>query len=293
MMIDTPWNEKTLSTERARLYIVVTALGYSLMGVTLKFVSVNPFVFSGMEKAFCLLGLVVSRGSFRIRFNRKTLPGAVLMYSTSLLFVLANKLTTAANAVILQYTNPIFVILITRYLLHKKVEKRDVALSGVMLLGMVLFFVDDLSAGNMLGNVIAVVSGVTMALANMYAHYSGVDVREYGIINCLIAMAAGAVALPFTPMQFPVPSLLATVFYGIFCSAVPIIFLAKAAPYVEPVSISMILMIEPICGPILVALVFGEVPQRIALVGAVIVLLGVCANNLYPLFQKKRINANG
>lgn len=277
-----------LSINQAKLCIIGTALGYSLMGVTLKLIPFHPLVLNGMEKAFCFVLLGLSRKSFHIRFNRSTLPGAVFMYFSAMLFMVANKMTTAANAVILQYTNPIFVILFSYLFLHKKAEKRDMVFTAVMLFGMCLFFVDDISIGNMAGNLVAILSGVAMALANMYAHYSGADVQEYGMINCLIAMAVAAVAVLFYPPEVTVASAAAVVFYGIFCSAIPIILLAKGAPYVEPLNISMLLMIEPVCGPIWVALVVKEIPGRLALAGAGIVILSLFANMLYPAFRVKK-----
>lgn len=274
-----------LSVSRAKMCIIGTAFGYSLMGVTLKLIPFHPLVLNGMEKVFCFVLLGLSRKSFHIRFNKSTLLGAIFMYLSGMLFVTANKMTTAANSVILQYTNPIFVILFSYLFLHKKAEKKDMVFTGVMLAGMVLFFVDDISIGNMAGNVIAILSGVAMALSNMYAHYSDTDVREYGMINCLIAIVIGAAVVPFYPPEISIVSAGAVVFYGIFCSAIPIILLAKGAPYVEPLNISMLLMIEPICGPIWVALAVKEIPGKLALVGAGIVLFSLMANMLYPVFR--------
>lgn len=272
---------------KARLCIVGTAFGYSLMGLTLKMIDCNPLVLSGIEKVICFIVLGLSRKTFHITFNKKTLTGGIFAYLSGGLFVLANKMTTAANAVILQYTNPIFVILISFFFLHKKIEKKDIIFTIVMMCGMVLFFMDDLSAGNMAGNAVAILSGVAMALSNMYAYYSGVDVCEYSMINCLIAAAAGLIALPFDVPQLTLLSGSAILFYGIFCSAIPIILFARGAPHVEPLGISMLLMIEPICGPIWVALAVHEIPGKTALAGAGIVLLALIVNSLHPAFSAK------
>jgi drug/metabolite transporter (DMT)-like permease len=276
-----------MTFEKARLCILGTAFGFSLMGLTLKMIDCNPLVLCGLEKAVCFIVLGLSRKTFHITFNKKTMTGGIFIYLSGGLFVIANKMTTAANAVILQYTNPIFVILISFFFLHRKIVKKDIIFTIVMMCGMVLFFMDDLSAGNMAGNAVAILSGVAMAMSNMYAHYSGADVREYGMINCLIAVAAGLIALLFDAPHLTLLSGGAILFYGIFCSGIPIILFAKGAPHVEPLGISMLLMIEPICGPVWVALAVHEIPGRTALIGAGIVLLALAVNSLYPAFNAK------
>lgn len=279
---------KPAGTGGARLCILGMALGYSLQGVTLKFIPCNPFVLNGMEKAICFLILGFFRKSFHIQFSRKTIPGAVFMYLSSVLFMTANKMTTAANAVILQYTNPIFILLISCFFLHKTVNKREAFLAFVMMCGMLLFFMDDISMGNMAGNVIAVLSGIAMALSNMYAHYARTDIREYGMINCLISIMIGAVVIPFQMPQLTWRMGGAVLFYGIFCSGLPILLFAKGAPRIEPLGISMLLMLEPICGPIWVALVVKEFPGKMAFAGAGIVLAALAANIFLQLHMPEK-----
>lgn len=269
--------------------ILGTALGYSLQGVTLKFIPWNPFVVNGMEKVICFLILGLSRRSFWIHFTRRTIPGAVFMYLSSVLFMTANKMTTAANAVILQYTNPVFILLISCFFLHKMIHRRDILISFVMICGMILFFIDDISAGSMAGNVIAVFSGIAMALSNLYAHYSKADIREYGMINCLISMLIGIMVMPFQLPQLTWESAGAVLFYGVLCSGLPILLFAKGAPQVEPLKISMLLMLEPVCGPVWVALIVREFPGKMALAGAGIILAALAFNILSPvLYDRKK-----
>ena len=272
----------------AGIYILGTALGYSLQGVTLKFIPCNPFVVNGMEKVICFLILGLSRRGFRIHFNRRTIPGAVFMYLSSVLFMTANKMTTAANAVILQYTNPVFILLISCFFLHKMIYRRDILISFVMMCGMVLFFIDDISVGNMAGNVIAIFSGIAMALTNLYAHYSKTDIREYGMINCLISMLIGSLVMPFQMPRFTWEIAGAILFYGVFCSGLPILFFAKGAPRVEPLKISMLLMLEPVCGPVWVALIVREFPGKMALAGAGVILAALAFNILSPALHDRK-----
>lgn len=273
---------------REELCICGTALGYSLMGLTLKLIDCNPFVLSGMERLICLLILGLSRGSFKIQWNRETVPGALFMYLSATLFVVANRLTTAANAVILQYTNPIFVIVFSWLFLHKKAGRRDLIFTLVMMCGIVLFFIGDLGAGSWLGNAAAILSGVAMALSNMYAHHSGVDVRAYAMNGCIISIAVGTLAFMIDPPKLTAVSAGAILFYGIFCSGIPVILMAKGAPHVQPLKISMLMMIEPICGPLWVALAMHEVPKGNAFIGAAVVLASLALNLVWERLEQRR-----
>ena len=273
---------------RAEFCICGTALGYSLMGLTLKLIDCNPFVLNGMERLVCLLILGLNRGSFRIRWDRKTVPGALFMYLSATLFVVANRLTTAANAVILQYTNPIFVIAFSWIFLHRKAKPRDLVLALVMMCDIVLFFVGDLTVGSGAGNMAAILSGVAMALSNMYAHHSGVDVREYAMNSCVISIAVGTLAFAWDPPQLTAVSVGAIAFYGVCCSAIPVILMAKGAPLVEPLKISMLMMIEPVCGPLWVAIAVHETPKGSALIGAAVVLGCLVLNLVWERLEQRR-----
>ncbi len=268
--------------------IAGTALGYSLQGVTLKFISCSPLAFNGMEKLLCFIFLGMARRSFRIRFSKEAIPGAIFLYLSSVLFMAANKMTTAANAVILQYTNPIFVILISGLFLHHKIRKKDVLFVCAMMGGMVLFFLDDIGVGSMLGNGIAILSGVAMALSNVYAHHGKADVGEYAMINCMISMAVGLLSALFFPPHLTWQTAGGAAFYGIFCSGLPLWLFSRGAPRVRPLEISMLLMLEPVCGPLWVALIVGELPGKMALAGAAVIFGALAFQLILPMAEERK-----
>lgn len=112
--------QAVVGAARARLYLILTAVGYSTMGAAFKFVDWNPLVISAAEKMFAFFCLGIARGSFKMRFSRPVLLGAVCSYACTTCFVAANKLTTAANAIVLQYTNPMFVVLLSWLVLRRR-----------------------------------------------------------------------------------------------------------------------------------------------------------------------------
>lgn len=266
-----------ISSARARLFLILTAVGYSTMGVAFKFVDWNPLVINASEKIFAFFCLGIARGSFRLHFSRPILLGAIGSYLCTISFTAANKLTTAANAIVLQYTNPMFVVLISWLVLRRGIQRRDVLLTAVLMGGIALFFLDELTPGHLEGNLLALFSGVLMAVNTLYARYSGTDVMEYGMVSCLISIGIGAAATAVGPPDVTLVSLAAVVFLGVFSTGIPMILFAKAAPYTPPVETSILLMLDPVLNPLLVALMVGEVPGPWALVGAIVVLGGVAA----------------
>lgn len=134
-----------------------------------------------------------------MRFSRPVLLGAVCSYACTTCFVAANKLTTAANAIVLQYTNPMFVVLLSWLVLRRRAQRRDILLTAVLMGGIALFFLDELSPGHLVGNLLALCSGILMAVNTLYARYSGADVIEYGMVSCLLSVGIGAAAVITEP----------------------------------------------------------------------------------------------
>ena len=154
---------RDLSPSAARGLIVVVALCWSSMGVAFKFVDWDPLVIAGGRNLLSFLFLALSRRNIRISLKREVVAGALISYFAQTTFTYANKLTTAANAIVLQYTNPIFVLLLSWLLLRQRLRKRDVALSLVMIGGIALFFLEELRPGQMTGNLCGLLSGLGMA----------------------------------------------------------------------------------------------------------------------------------
>ena len=212
--------------------MISVALCWSTMGVAFKFIDWDPLVIAAVRNLLTFLFLAAYRRSLKISFKKDVIVGAFIAYLTQTAFTYANKYTSAANAIVLQYTNPVFVLLISWLLLRQKIKTRDIVLSLIMIGGTALFFLDDLSAGQLL------------------------------------------------PPQFSVASLIAVFFLGVVASGIATVLMAKAAPRLASVEVSMLLMLDPILNPVWVALVVGEVPGIFALIGMAIVIGCVIVNIL-------------
>ncbi len=138
---------------RAVLMLVATAVLWSLGGVLIKWVDWHPVAIAGTRSLIgaALIGLAF-RHELRFTGSFEQIGGALAYAGTVVLFVIANKLTTAANAILLQYTAPIYVVLFSPWFLGERASRRDWLILGVMMGGMVLFFLDELTLDGYLGN---------------------------------------------------------------------------------------------------------------------------------------------
>ena len=139
--------------------VFLAAILYSLGGVCIKVIPWSGMsINSGRNLiALVVIGLYLWRVGHRPRFNPWIGLGAVAICGTNTLFTLANKMTTAANAIVLQFTAPIFVLLLTALVWRKMPRKGELVACGVVVLGVLCFFVDSLQAGGMGGNVVALI----------------------------------------------------------------------------------------------------------------------------------------
>ena len=274
----------------ARVMMVSVALCWSTMGVAFKFIDWDPLVIAAVRNLLTFLYLAAYRRSMKFSLKKDVVIGALIAYLTQTAFTYANKYTSAANAIVLQYTNPVFVVLISWLFLHQKVKLRDIVLSLIMIGGTALFFLDDLSAGQLLGNVCGLISGIGMACSILYACNNPADLQEYTMLNSLISVVVGIPAPIQHPPQFDVAPLIAVFFLGAVASGIATVLMAKSAPHLASVEVSMLLMLDPILNPVWVALAVGEIPGSLALIGMVIVIGCVIINILVENHEETKRN---
>jgi drug/metabolite transporter (DMT)-like permease len=265
---------------RAVLGLVAAALLWSMGGVLLKSVHVHPLAVAGGRGLIAALFLMACLRRWRLRFSPVMLWAAVAYAGTTALFAAANQLTTAANAILLQYTAPVYVAWLGLWLLGERVTRLDWITIAVVFGGMALFFADQLSADGLLGSILAVVSGVSFAfmtvLLRKQKDAEPVDSIVFG--NLLGA----AVGLPFFAAgPLPTPTGWAALLaLGTLQLGLSYFLYARAIKHVTALGSILILMLEPLLNPIWAALVLGEFPGRWALVGGAIVLGAVTTRAL-------------
>ncbi len=257
---------------RAVLMLLATAILWSLGGLLIKWVEWNPLAIAGMRS---LIGAAVIALVFRkeLRFTGsfEQIGAAVAYAGTVVLFVVANKLTTAANAILLQYTAPVYVALFSPWFLGERARGNDWLNLAVILVGMLLFFGDELSLDGYLGNGVALASGFCFAWLTLFLRRH----REESAMSALVLgnLLAGLIGLPFMFQSMPdTMGWVGLLLLGVVQLGLPYVMYALALRHVRAVEGILIPMIEPVLNPVWVFLLLGETPGPLALLGGTIIL---------------------
>jgi drug/metabolite transporter (DMT)-like permease len=256
------------------LLLLAAALCWSLGGVLIKSIDWSPMAIAGGRSAIAIPLMLICVGRPRITFSAAQMGGAIGYALTVALFVFATRMTTAANAIFLHYTAPMYVALIGRWYLGERALKIDWLVIIVALGGIALFFLDQLTASGFWGNIVALGSGVAFASVAIFLRKekAGSPVTSIILGNIIVAL----VGLPFM-LQAPLGEgggwrlfLLGTVQLGL-----PYVFYAAAIKHVTALEATLIPLLEPVLNPLWVMLALGERPGPWAIVGALLVLAAV------------------
>ncbi|NLY75492.1 MAG: EamA family transporter [Firmicutes bacterium] len=256
------------------ILLAIAALLWSCGGFLIKWVVWNPLAIAGTRSLIAAGLMYLYRRKFDINWSPAQIGGAIAYAATVISFVTANKLTTAANAILIQYTAPVFVALFANWFLGEKTSRLDWVMIGITLGGMALFFLDDLSLGNFWGNLVALFSGIAFAGVVLFSRKQkdGSPLESFFLGNIL----TGLVGLPFMLGSAPNPSgWIGLILLGVFQLGISYIVYAEAMKRVTALEGILIPIIEPILNPVWVFLLMGEVPGKWAVIGGVIVVTSV------------------
>ncbi|NLY90720.1 MAG: EamA family transporter [Firmicutes bacterium] len=265
---------------QALFYLVLTAVLWSTSGLLIKMIHWNPVALAGVRSLFA--ALLMWGYIKKPKLNRSGWQwGAAAAYAaTVILFVVANKMTTSANAILLQYTAPIYVVIFARLFLGERTTGIDWLTIIVVFFGMGLFFKEELAPGALWGNILAVVSGVSFALTAVLLRKQkeAKPVESVFIGNMLTAL----IALPWI-FKGPFPDAkgwIILVFMGFIQIGLSYILYSIALQHVSAIEGVLVPLIEPILNPVWVLIFTGEKPGVWALLGGAIVLVAVTTRSL-------------
>jgi drug/metabolite transporter (DMT)-like permease len=269
------------SETKAVTALVGSALLWSTGGVFIKLVDWNGFAIAGSRSLIASFVLLIYLKKPRLKFRFPLLAAALSSACTMTLYVLANKMTTAANTILLQYTAPVYVAVLAWVILKEKPTADNWIALVIIVVGMLLFFAGKLSPGNMFGNILAVLSGLGLAFFAVFMRMQkGNSPFESFLLAHLITFV---VSIPFILKSgLPEASGWAGIFMlGVFQLGFASLLFSYGIRQVSALKAMLILTLEPILNPVWVFLFTGEVPGIYAIVGGVFIIAAVLFTTIY------------
>ncbi|HSN16516.1 MAG TPA: EamA family transporter [Anaeromyxobacteraceae bacterium] len=271
---------------RSRLLILAAAALWSTAGAAIKLTALNAWQVSAGRSLVAALAVAAMVPASRVRPRPGVLGVALSNAVTVILFVVATKLTTAANAIFLQETAPLWVLLLAPLLLGERPSRGELLSIPIYAAGLALFFVDDLTAGQIVGKLCALGSGFAFGVTIVGLRH----LREEGPGALLWgSVIAAAVTLPLWgtgPSAAP-HDLALLLFLGVFQLALAYVCFAKGLTGVPAVEASLLMLLEPVLSPIWAYLIVGERPGPWALTGGGIVLAATGWRTLVPALARR------
>lgn len=266
----------------SRLLILAAAVLWSTAGAAIKSCGLDAWQIAGGRSLVAgLFLLAVVRETRRLPTLRVLLVSVAYAF-TVVLFVVATKLTTAANAIFIQDAAPLFVLVLSPLLLRELPTRGELLAVPVYALGLGLFFLDELSAGQVTGNLVALGSGVAFAFSIIglrLLRHDGPAALVYG--NLIAATATLPLALS-GPAPTPLDVGL-VVYLGVFQLGLAYLCFSRGLLHTPAVEASLLMLLEPVLNPIWTFLVAGERPGPWALAGGAVVLAATAWRTLAPV----------
>lgn len=265
------------------IQMVICSVLWSTAGLFISYIDLNPFAiasFRGVIAGVTIL-LMMLLMKIKIKVTKRSLLSMLFVSGTALCFVCATKYAGAANAIVLQYTAPVYIVIFSALFLKKKVAKNDLLTVTVTLIGIVLFFVESLEGGSLLGNILGLMAGVFMGLMFVCVGECDKDEKLSGImLSQFLTAIVGLCFSLFMENSFTLDTTawLCLLFLGVFQLGIPYALYGLANSNCPALLCCLIAAIEPVLNPVLVAVVTKEVPSFLAIVGGVIVISAVTIN---------------
>ncbi|NWG14545.1 MAG: EamA family transporter [Acidobacteria bacterium] len=272
---------------RGPLSILAAAALWSTGGLGIKRVHLFPLTTAGWRSVFALAALLAVGGWRELSLTalkRRAVLGTACSYAlTLILFVSATRLTTAANAILLQYTSPLWVIALSHIFRQERPSRRDIAVAGGCLVGLALFFLDKISPEGFRGMIAAIASGLTMACLIVGLRHEGLRGAQSSSTAAVLAGNALCILACSPWMVSGLPSMtganwavIATL--GIFQLGLPYLLFSKGLRHVTALQATLLGLVEPLLNPLWVWLGTGETPGCWAIAGGATIISCLAAD---------------
>lgn len=273
---------------KAKLFVIAGAFLFSTGGVAIKLATLTGWQISCLRSLVAGLTLLLVLPWLRTTWTWRSLVVAIPYAATFTLFTLSTKLTTAANAIFLQDTAPLYILLLGPLLLRERIRSADLAFMAALVIGLGFIFTAHTepsrnAADPQLGNLLAACSGFSWALSVLGLRW--LAVRSAGqpekaisavMVGCLFASLFGALfAFPFE--ELTVGNWLIIIYLGAVQIALAYLLITAGIRHISALEASLLLLVEPVLAPLWVWLFIAESPGWMALLGGALIVMATIA----------------
>lgn len=267
--------------------VFLTALLWSSGGLFIKLISLSPMQISFFR---CLIAALVFLLIFRskvLKLNPLALLNSFSYAVVLILFVYATKITTAANAIFLQSTAPIYVLILEPLLTKSKHEKINIITISICFIGMILFFIGEISPGDLKGNIAALFAGLAFAAFFLGMKKNEGKFGEASIFYGNILVSLFSIPFIINLQSFSNADFIMVSFLGVFQIAIPYALFSYGIQRIKAVEASIISMFEPVVNPIWVFFGYGEIPKVNAIIGGIIIISAITIKTIISAVRYK------
>jgi drug/metabolite transporter (DMT)-like permease len=259
------------------LAMAATAILWSIAGLFIKIIDWNPFAIAGVRSLIASIIIFLYLKHPRIHLSFPQIAASIANAATMLLFVSANKTTTAANAILLQYCAPVLTVFVSAIFLKERTRVEHLAAFPLVVAGMIFMFFDELSGGKLFGNVLAIMSAITFSFYFVFMRMQkdGSPLESILMSHWLTAGICIIISLFLPVPHVTLKSLVAITVLGVVQIGLSAILFSIAIKRVSAVQANLIAVIEPVFNPVWVFFAIGEAPGIHALIGGGIIVLAV------------------
>ena len=267
--------------------MIAASVCWSFGGLCIKFIPWGAMSIVGVRALLAAAVFIVYRRSVKIKLTHGNILGALCLSATTVLFVFANKLTTAAAAILLQFSAPTFIILIQLVFYKKKPTLSAIIAVSLTVLGMLLFFAGNLDSGSLLGNALAIVSGLTFAGVFVSNKRPDTDPNQAMLLGFFINTIIGTPFIFFEATSDPL-AWGAAIFLGVIQVGLAYVFFSIGIKRTPALLACLITAMEPVLNPVWVLLAglagflpILETPGKFAVAGGAVIILTVICYNIW------------
>jgi drug/metabolite transporter (DMT)-like permease len=282
----------TMTKQRAIFMLIVAAIVWSTSGLFVKLLADwSGLVIWGARSGVVAVVFGIWLKPTSLRFTRWEWLAALGYMGTQFFFILGNQRAPAANIIFLQYTVLLYIIPFSYFWLNEPIRRADLIAMCIIVTGMIFFFGDDLSLTGVQGNVYGVISAVAMAVMTLgLRRQKAANPANSILLGSLLGVIIGFPAIrqaPFSPVSVSI-----ILYLGVFQIGLGFVLYTQAIKHVEALQATLLVMLEPIFNPLWVFLVLGELPGRWAVVGALLVTIGVLYRAFAAIEKPRKIANN-